>query len=62
MEKTPAEVNAYLSNPVEYTNAMIKAGDAQSRDILEHVLECLEKEKCETLQDCISWARLKYFL
>jgi ubiquitin-activating enzyme E1 len=62
VEKTPAEVNAYLSNPVEYTNAMIKAGDAQSRDILEHVLECLEKEKCETLQDCISWARLKYFL
>ncbi|XP_011003623.1 PREDICTED: ubiquitin-activating enzyme E1 1-like isoform X1 [Populus euphratica] len=60
MEKTPAEVNAYLSNPVEYTNAMNKAGDAQSRDTLEHVLECLEKEKCETFQDCITWARLRF--
>jgi ubiquitin-activating enzyme E1 len=60
VEKTPAEVNAYLSNPVEYTNAMNKAGDAQSRDTLEHVLECLEKEKCETFQDCITWARLRF--
>ncbi|KAG5255460.1 ubiquitin activating enzyme family protein [Salix suchowensis] len=30
VEKTPAEVNAYLSNPVEYINAMNKDGDAQS--------------------------------
>ncbi|KAG5253997.1 ubiquitin activating enzyme family protein [Salix suchowensis] len=60
VEKTPAEVNAYLSNPIDYTNAMIKAGDAQSRDTLERVLECLEKEKCETFQDCIAWARLRF--
>ncbi|XP_019432005.1 PREDICTED: ubiquitin-activating enzyme E1 1-like [Lupinus angustifolius] len=60
LEKTPAEVNAYLSNPSEYTNAMIKAGDAQARDNLERVLECLDKEKCETFQDCITWARLKF--
>ncbi|KAJ6299242.1 hypothetical protein OIU76_020250 [Salix suchowensis] len=60
VEKTPAEVNAYLSNPVDYTNAMMKAGDAQSRETLESVLECLEKEKCETFQDCIMWARLKF--
>jgi ubiquitin-activating enzyme E1 len=60
VEKTPTEVNAYLSNPVDYTNAMTKAGDAQSRDTLERVLECLEKEKCETFQDCITWARLRY--
>ncbi|KAJ6292165.1 hypothetical protein OIU76_024140 [Salix suchowensis] len=60
VEKTPAEVNAYLSNPVDYTNAMIKAGEAQSRDTLERVLECLEKEKCETFQDCITWARLRF--
>ncbi|CAL0307731.1 unnamed protein product [Lupinus luteus] len=55
-----SEVNAYLSNPSEYTNAMIKAGDAQARDNLERVLECLDKEKCETFQDCITWARLKF--
>jgi len=61
LEKTPAEVNAYLSNPSEYSTAMINAGDAQSRDNLERVLECLDKERCETFQDCITWARLKYF-
>ncbi|CAN0902154.1 Ubiquitin-activating enzyme E1 2 [Linum grandiflorum] len=60
LEKTPAEVNAYLSNPAEYTAAMINAADAQSRDTLEHVLECLDKERCETFQDCIAWARLKF--
>nr|KYP40070.1 Ubiquitin-activating enzyme E1 1 [Cajanus cajan] len=60
LEKTPAEVNAYLSNPSEYTNAMRNAGDAQARDNLERVLECLEREKCETFEDCITWARLKF--
>ncbi|CAN1354568.1 Ubiquitin-activating enzyme E1 2 [Linum perenne] len=60
LEKTPAEVNAYLSNPVEYTATMINAADAQSRDTLEHVLECLDNERCETFQDCIAWARLKF--
>ncbi|KAK7301694.1 hypothetical protein RJT34_12566 [Clitoria ternatea] len=59
-EKTPAEVNAYLSNPSEYTNAMRNAGDAQSRDNLECVLECLDQEKCETFEDCVTWARLKF--
>ncbi|XP_031271882.1 ubiquitin-activating enzyme E1 1 isoform X1 [Pistacia vera] len=60
LEKTPAEVNAYLSNPAEYTTAMTNAGDAQARDNLERVLECLDREKCETFQDCITWARLKF--
>ncbi|KAL3530924.1 hypothetical protein ACH5RR_010246 [Cinchona calisaya] len=60
LEKTPAEVNAYLSNPSEYTSAMRNAGDAQARDNLERVIECLNREKCETFQDCITWARLKF--
>lgn len=60
LEKTPAEVNAYLTNPSEYTNAIRNAGDAQARDNVERVLECLDKERCETLLDCISWARLKF--
>ncbi|KAG7965153.1 hypothetical protein I3843_09G210000 [Carya illinoinensis] len=59
LEKTPAEVNTYLTNPNEYASAMKKAGDAQARDNLERVLECLDKERCETFQDCINWARLK---
>ncbi|XP_051131737.1 ubiquitin-activating enzyme E1 2-like isoform X2 [Andrographis paniculata] len=60
LEKTPAEVNAYLSNPSEYTSAMRNAGDAQARDNLERVLECLDSEQCESFQDCIMWARLKF--
>ncbi|KAK7321373.1 hypothetical protein VNO77_31960 [Canavalia gladiata] len=60
LEKTPAEVNTYLSNPSEYTNAMRNAGDAQARDNLERILECLDREKCETFEDCITWARLKF--
>ncbi|CAN0879676.1 Ubiquitin-activating enzyme E1 1 [Linum grandiflorum] len=60
LEKTPAEVNAYLSGPVEYATAMKNAGDAQAKDNLERVLECLEKDRCLEFQDCITWARLKF--
>ncbi|KAM1051387.1 hypothetical protein TB2_032498 [Malus domestica] len=60
LEKVPAEVNAYLTNPNEYIAAMKNAGDAQARNNLESVIECLDKERCETFQDCISWARLKF--
>lgn len=60
LEKTPAEVNAFLSNPDEYISAMRNAGDAQARDTLERVLECLEGERCKTFEDCVAWARLKF--
>ncbi|XP_045793864.1 ubiquitin-activating enzyme E1 1-like [Trifolium pratense] len=60
LEKTPAEVNTYLSNPSEYTNAMRTAGDAQAKDNLERVLDCLDRDKCDTFEDCIAWARLKF--
>ncbi|XP_057483857.1 ubiquitin-activating enzyme E1 1-like isoform X1 [Actinidia eriantha] len=60
LEKTPAEVNAFLSNPSEYVSGMRNAGDAQARDNLERVLECLDRDRCETFQDCITWARLKF--
>ncbi|KAL8154242.1 hypothetical protein V2J09_012002 [Rumex salicifolius] len=60
LEKTPAEVNAFLANPSEYTSSMRNAGDAQARDTLERVLECLDRDRCESFQDCITWARLKF--
>ena len=60
LEKTPAEVNAYLSNTSEYTSAIVNAGDAQARDKLERVLECLDKDRCDAFQDCITWARLRF--
>ncbi|KAJ3682852.1 hypothetical protein LUZ60_013079 [Juncus effusus] len=59
-EKTPNEVNSFLTNKSEYAAAMRKAGDAQARDLLERVAECLDKERCEIFQDCIVWARLKF--
>lgn len=60
LEKTPAEVNKFLSNPQEYVTQMRSTGVAQARDLLERVIECLDKERCETFQDCITWARLKF--
>uniref|UniRef100_A0A1D1Y6H3 E1 ubiquitin-activating enzyme n=2 Tax=Anthurium amnicola TaxID=1678845 RepID=A0A1D1Y6H3_9ARAE len=60
LEKTPSEVNKFLSNPGEYAASMKRAGDAQARDVLEHIIECLDKERCETFQDCVTWARLKF--
>ncbi|KAI3447815.1 hypothetical protein Pfo_004480 [Paulownia fortunei] len=60
LEKTPTQVNMYLSDPSEYISAMKNAGDAQARDTLERVLECLDKERCNTFLDCITWARLKF--
>ncbi|KAM0895209.1 hypothetical protein ACQ4PT_023978 [Festuca glaucescens] len=59
-EKTPTEVNAFLSNPTTYVSAARTAGDAQARDQLERVIECLDRDKCETFQDSITWARLKF--
>ncbi|RRT66684.1 hypothetical protein B296_00035547 [Ensete ventricosum] len=59
LEKTPNEVSTFLSNPSAYVSSMRNAGDAQARDLLEHVLECLDKDRCETFQDCVHWARLR---
>ncbi|PKA51884.1 Ubiquitin-activating enzyme E1 1 [Apostasia shenzhenica] len=60
LEKTPNEVNKFLTNPSDYANSMKTAGDAQARDLLEHVIECLEKDRCESFQDCVMWARLRF--
>ncbi|XP_078162757.1 ubiquitin-activating enzyme E1 1-like [Carex rostrata] len=60
LEKTPNEVNSFLSNPDGYASGMRSAGDAQARDQLERVLECLDRERCETFEDCITWIRLKF--
>uniref|UniRef100_A0A0E0LQ45 E1 ubiquitin-activating enzyme n=1 Tax=Oryza punctata TaxID=4537 RepID=A0A0E0LQ45_ORYPU len=60
LEKTPGEVNSFLSNPAQYAASMRKAGDAQARDLLVRVSECLGKERCGLFEDCIRWARLKF--
>lgn len=60
LEKSPAEANAFLSNPEEYKKAMRSAGDGQARELLEQVVECLVTERCVTFEDCIRWARKRY--
>ncbi|KAJ0987622.1 hypothetical protein J5N97_005978 [Dioscorea zingiberensis] len=60
LEKTPNEVNSFLLNPSEYLSAMRNNTDPQIRARLECVVECLLKERCETFQDCVTWARLKF--
>ncbi|KAI5070106.1 hypothetical protein GOP47_0014449 [Adiantum capillus-veneris] len=60
LEKTPAEVNTYLSKPEEYKGSMASAGDAQARELLERVVECLVTERCRTFEDCLLWARKKF--
>jgi ubiquitin-activating enzyme E1 len=59
LEKTPAEANAFLMKPEEYKAAMKSTGDAQARELLERVVECLVSERCVTFEDCLSWARRK---
>lgn len=60
LEKAPAEVNTFLSKPEEYKASMRSAGDAQARELLERVVECLVTEKCTTFEDCILWARKRF--
>lgn len=59
-DKTPNEVNKFLANPSEYFSDMKAAGDALARDLLERVVECLDNDRCDTFQDCVTWARLRY--
>ncbi|PKU84246.1 Ubiquitin-activating enzyme E1 1 [Dendrobium catenatum] len=60
LDKTPNEVNKFLANPSEYLAAMKAAGDAQARDLLERVVDCLDTDRCDTFQECVTWARLRY--
>jgi ubiquitin-activating enzyme E1 len=59
-EKSPAEANAFLAKPAEYAEAARKAGDASARENLEKVAECLLKTRCETYEECVKWARVRF--
>ncbi|KAJ7559513.1 hypothetical protein O6H91_04G088900 [Diphasiastrum complanatum] len=60
LEKNPAEADAFLSKPEQYKSSMKSAGDAQARDTLERIVECLVTERCATFEDCIYWARKRF--
>ena len=57
MEKIPAEASSFLSKPEEYKASVKSAGDAQARELLERLVECLVTERCITFDDCLVWAR-----
>ena len=59
-EKSPGEANAYLAKPAEYAEAARRAGDASARENLEKVAECLLVSRCETYQECLAWARVRF--
>eukprot|EP00850_Spirogloea_muscicola_P006789 SM000033S12310 [mRNA] locus=s33:1758:6785:+ [translate_table: standard] len=60
LEKTPAEANTYLDKPEEYKKAIRTAGDAQAREAVGRVVDCLVTERCTSFEDCIAWARLRF--
>ncbi|KAJ7533056.1 hypothetical protein O6H91_13G031200 [Diphasiastrum complanatum] len=60
LEKTPSEANAFLSKPEQYKSSMKTAGDAQAREMLERVVECLITDRCITFEDSVTWARKRF--
>ncbi|CAM6046261.1 unnamed protein product [Sphagnum compactum] len=60
LEKTPAEANSFLLKPDEYKTAIKTAGDAQARELVERVVECLVTDRCTSFEDCIKWARTRF--
>ena len=51
LDKTPAEANAFLCKPQEYIAALKSAGDAQARQLVESVADCLVSQRCLTFED-----------
>jgi ubiquitin-activating enzyme E1 len=60
LDKTLAEANAFLSKPQECIAAIKSAGDAQARQLLDSVVDCLVSQKCVAFEDCLSWSRTKF--
>lgn len=55
----PENVNLYLTQPKEYIDSLLQPGQGQ-KDRLERVIRCLVSEKPLSLEQCISWARLRF--
>lgn len=60
LEKTPAEANAFLENPLKYLASVKSSSDAAAREQLEKVVEALVSERCGSFEDAIAWARHKF--
>ncbi|KAJ8510000.1 hypothetical protein OPV22_000434 [Ensete ventricosum] len=57
-------LGAETGNDLIFSSLMIhgrNAGDARAGELLERVvLRCLDMGRCETFQNCVSWARLRF--
>lgn len=57
LEKAPAEVNTFLNNPEKYIAAVRANSDAAARESLESVVDLLVSSRCQSFEDCVTWAR-----
>jgi ubiquitin-activating enzyme E1 len=60
LEKTPADVNAYLENPEKYVHDVTHSSDAAAKENLKRVVDALIVDRCSSFDDCIEWARVKF--
>ena len=60
LEKAPQEANAFLTDPEKYISAVRSSSDSAAHEQLEKVVEVLVSERCQTFEECIRWARLKF--
>ena len=49
-----------MYDPAEYAAAMRKAGDAQARELLERVRECLDKERFDRRLHSLGKTEVRY--
>jgi ubiquitin-activating enzyme E1 len=60
LEKTPSDVNAYLSDPEKYVLEAKHSNDAAAKEALIRIIDAINAERCESFEDCITWARIKF--
>ena len=60
LEKTPSDVNAYLGDPEKYILEAKHSNDAAAKEALIRIIDAINAERCESFEDCITWARLKF--
>ena len=60
LDKSPAEANAYVSDPAGYVASARRAGDAAAREQVLSVTAALGPDAVSDWEGCVAWARLKF--
>ena len=55
-----AQGSAYLAKPAEYAAAAKQTADAQSRENVEAVVDCLLSSRMTSFEECVTWARMRF--